>query len=69
MIKGRVNAVTRQRTQQGKYVGIEAGLVIFITTTATQFCKAALFHPLPSAWNFPRMSNLRNSAFVSLAPK
>lgn len=29
MIKGRINAVTRQRKQQGKYVGMEAGLVIF----------------------------------------
>lgn len=69
MIKGRINAVTRQRKQQGKYVGREAGLVIFIITTTTQFFKAALFHPLPSPWNFPRMPNLRNFAFISLALK
>lgn len=69
MIKGQINAVTRQRKQQGKYVRVEAGLAIFIIATTTQLFKAALFHPLPSSWNVPRMSNLRNFAFVSLAPK
>lgn len=68
-IKGQVNAVTRQKKQQEKYAGKEAGLVIFITATTTQFFKAALFHPLPSPWNFPRMPNLRNFAFISLVPK
>lgn len=68
MIKGQVDAITRQRTQQGKYVRVETGLVI-ITATTTQCSKAALFHLLPSPWTFPRMSNLRNAAFVSLAPK
>lgn len=46
MIKGQANAVTRQRKQQGKYVGREAGLVIFYYFyhhTVFQSCSLSSF--------------------------
>lgn len=49
MIKGQVNAVTRQRKQQGKYVGVEAGLVILLLLPLHSFSKLLsfiLFHHL-----------------------
>lgn len=49
MIKGQVNAVTRQRKRQGKYVGVEAGLVILLLLPLHSFSKLLsfiLFHHL-----------------------
>lgn len=42
MIKGRVDAASRQRKQQREYVGMEAEPVIVIIATTAQFYKASL---------------------------
>lgn len=65
MIKGKAMP-SPSKGNSRKTVGREAEPVIFVT--ATTVFQAAPFHPLPSPWNFPRVSNLRNSAFCFFGP-